>query len=564
MNVYIESVKHPMKQQKVVIFHYVLALIVCLTFSAAAQEKGASTITASELKMHLSFIASDELRGRNTPSPELKIAARYLATRAAAYGLQPLMPDSTFFQKINLPIISYDEKRTALTLTNSTGDQVFRFPEMFGVGQRSDEGTYTGSVVFLGFGVSAPDSSWDDYDGVDLTGKIAVILDAQLPAGHALSSVENRQLIRSRFMEPRKWGAAGVLRVIREEREHDMDLNAYDFDNIERGIFPELHPDNEEVSVTGQSGPDQNMRRNPPGPMESPYFIGEIRHEAAAVVLGITRDKLKAMFSKINRGEPVPAEDLSDRSITVSVIPKIREGHTQNVVAALEGSDPALKNEYVIFGAHYDHDGSRSGQIWNGADDDGSGTVALLEIAQAFAQDPPRRSVLFVWHAGEEKGLRGSDYFTSYPPVPLENVSSQINIDMVGRNDPERVFVIGAGRISTELDSIVQHVNSSRISMELDYTFDAPNDPNQFYYRSDHYMYAQYGIPIAFFFTDVHEDYHRPTDTYDKINYRKLERIARLAYYLGYEIAEKNEMLKLDADPDVKKRGKFYPDPRKR
>ena len=123
----------------------------------------------------------------------------------------------------------------------------------------------------------------------------------------------------------------------------------------------------------------------------------------------------------------------------------------------------------------------------------------------------------------------------------------------------ERVFVIGAGRISTELDSIVQHVNSSRISMELDYTFDAPNDPNQFYYRSDHYMYAQYGIPIAFFFTDVHEDYHRPTDTYDKINYRKLERIARLAYYIGYEIAEKNELLKLDADPDVKKGENFIP-----
>jgi len=553
-----------MKQNKVVVIHCVVALIASLTFSAAAQEKGASTITASDLKMHLSFIASDDLRGRNTPSPELKIAARYLATRVAAYGLQPLLPDSSFFQKIDLPIISYDEKRTGLTLSNSMGDQIFGFPKMFGVGRRSGEGTYTGAVVFLGLGVSAPNSGWDDYDDVDLTGKIVVILDARLPAGHVLSSFENRQLIRSRFMEPRKWGAAGVLRVISEDREYDMDLKAYDFDTIERGIFPELQPVNEEETVTGQSGSDQNIRRNPPGRMESPYFIGEIRHEAAAAVLGVTRDMLKKMFSTIKRGELVPAEDLSDRSLTVSVIPKTRKGHTQNVVAVLEGSDSALKNEYVIFGAHYDHEGSRSGQIWNGADDDGSGTVALLEIAQAFAQNPPRRSVIFVWHAGEEKGLRGSDYFTSYPPVPLEKVSAQINIDMVGRNDPDRVFIIGAGRISTELDSIVQRVNSSRILMELDYTFDAPDDPNQLYYRSDHYMYARYGIPIAFFFTDIHEDYHQPTDTYDKINYQKLERIAKFAYYVGYDVANKNEMLKLDADPGITIRGEFYPNPRKR
>ncbi len=525
---------------------------------AYSQTDAAESITAHELKTHLSFIASDELKGRNAPSLELKIAARYLATRAESFGLKSLMPNGLYLQLIDLPIVSYDEKRTQLSLSSDGSDRVFGFPDMFGIGRRSDEGSYTGNVVFLGYGISDPENEWDDYGTIDLTGKIVILLDVELPPGHVLNTTENRQRIRSRTIAPRQRGAAGVLTVINETRERDMALKGYTFDNIERGIFPER-----ESSETDTDS-DSSGSATEPRPMGSPYFTGELRHEASAAILGVTQRELKELFAQIERGEQVQTNEIPDKSLTISFVPKVRQGYTQNVAAVVEGSDPALKDEYVLLGAHYDHVGTQRGQIWNGADDDGSGTVALLEIAQAMALNPPRRSVIFVWHTGEEKGLQGSRYFTTNPPIPLEKVSAHVNIDMVGRNDPEQVYVIGAGRISTELNSIVQNVNESYIGMNLDYTYDAPDDPNQFYFRSDHYMYAQYGIPSTFFFTDVHEDYHQPSDTYDKIDFEKLARVARLGYGVAYNAANKEEMLKLNADPNVTLRGVYYPQPRGR
>jgi Zn-dependent M28 family amino/carboxypeptidase len=223
---------------------------------------------------------------------------------------------------------------------------------------------------------------------------------------------------------------------------------------------------------------------------------------------------------------------------------------TQNIVALVPGADPGLRGQIVAIGAHYDHLGVgppvAGDSIYNGADDDGSGTVALLEMAQALAAGPrPRRSVLFVFHGGEEEGLLGSFHFTLRPLVPRDSIVAQLNVDMVGRNAPDSLSIIGAGRISSELDRIVRRQAEAQ-GLELDYTFDAPDHPERLYYRSDHYNYAQYGIPVAFFFAGLHPDYHQPSDEIERIDFDKVEKAARLLYRVAWEVANRPEPLERD------------------
>jgi Zn-dependent M28 family amino/carboxypeptidase len=236
------------------------------------------------------------------------------------------------------------------------------------------------------------------------------------------------------------------------------------------------------------------------------------------------------------------------------------------VVGVIEGADPVLKKEYVAIGAHYDHVGmARNGdgdRIYNGADDDGSGTVANLAIAQALAKSPerPKRSVIFVWHAGEEKGLWGSEFFTSNPTVPIERIVTQLNIDMIGRSKkegdanpankdltgPNELYIIGSRMMSTELGNLSEEVNRSYLNLTFNYKYDDPNDPERFFYRSDHFNYAKRGIPIIFYFSGVHEDYHGLADTADKIDYQKMEKIARTVYAMMWRLANEPARPKVD------------------
>ena len=228
----------------------------------------------------------------------------------------------------------------------------------------------------------------------------------------------------------------------------------------------------------------------------------------------------------------------------------------QNVLAYIEGIDPELKDEVVIITAHYDHGGFRGDDVYNGADDNASGTSGVMEIAQAFHTARqrgfgPRRSVLCMLVTGEEKGLLGSQYYTEHPVLPLENTVANINIDMIGRMDklhdsPDYTYVIGSDRLSTELHEINEEVNKKYTRLELGYTYNAEDDPNQFYYRSDHYNFAKNGIPAIFYFSGTHDDYHKPTDTADKIMFEKAANIARLAYHTAWELANRDKRIEVD------------------
>ena len=229
---------------------------------------------------------------------------------------------------------------------------------------------------------------------------------------------------------------------------------------------------------------------------------------------------------------------------------------TENVAAIITGSEKP--DEYIIITSHLDHIGTHDGEINNGADDDGSGTVAMLEIAEAFkaAFDDgkgPKRSILFLHVSAEEKGLLGSKYYVENPLYPLKNTVANLNIDMIGRTDPKRIdkdpnyiYLIGADRLSQDLHDISEEANNKFTKLKIDYTFNALNDPNRFYYRSDHYNFAKNNIPIIFYFNGTHEDYHKPSDTVDKINYPLLRERTRLIFYTLWELANREERIKLN------------------
>ncbi|NNE77106.1 MAG: M20/M25/M40 family metallo-hydrolase, partial [Pricia sp.] len=230
---------------------------------------------------------------------------------------------------------------------------------------------------------------------------------------------------------------------------------------------------------------------------------------------------------------------------------------SENVVAVIKGSEKP--DEYLVISSHLDHIGiTADGEINNGADDDGSGTVALLEIAEAFkkasdAGQRPKRSIVFLHVTGEEKGLLGSRYYTDVEPIfPLDKTVANLNIDMIGRIDPKRtgrenyIYLIGSDKLSTDLHELSEKVNNKYTNVELDYTFNDENDPNRFYYRSDHYNFAKNNIPIIFYFNGTHEDYHRPGDTADKINYDLLENRTRLIFHTAWEIANRGQRVMVD------------------
>lgn len=248
--------------------------------------------------------------------------------------------------------------------------------------------------------------------------------------------------------------------------------------------------------------------------------------------------------------QPVPSEFMA-RAFS----PKLND--SENIWAYIEGTEKP--EEVLVISAHYDHVGMKNGEIYNGADDDGSGTVALLEIAEAFMKAKkdgygPKRSILFLHVTGEEHGLHGSRYYSEHPLFPIANTIANLNIDMIGRRDEAHadngnyVYVIGSDRLSTDLHNINEEANKKYTNLVLDYTFNDRNDPNQFYYRSDHYNFANKGIPIIFYFNGVHEDYHMPGDDPEKIEYDLLAKRAQLAFVTAWELANRDKRPVVDKD----------------
>jgi len=516
-----------MKHSKKLILTLLAIFIISLTLqTAVSQITGIETITATELKAHLNFIASDELEGRETTHRGMKLAARYIASYLDAYDYKPIGDNGTYYQNFEVDVTKIPAD-VELVVESGYTRETLKNGEDFIIAQAPAQSTtIEASVVFAGYGISKPDLGWDDYENLEVKDKFVVFLMDNPEGKDEFSGINENVKIQTALSK----GAAGVILILSNQ------LNAQ-WDMISKSFAGQ-----EQMALAGQ------------GQQGGILLIG-IPHKSVKKLLNLGDyefNQYKKAFENRDKVEPKEYDNVT-ASITVEMIKETRT--TQNVVGLLEGSDPVLKNEYIAMSAHYDHLGVSNGDIYNGADDDGSGTVALIELAEAFSlHKPPKRSILFIFHTAEEKGLLGARYFTENPLVPIENMSCLLNMDMISRNEHNSIYIIGSDKLSSELHELNEQVNKKEIGLVLDYKYNAPDDPERFYYRSDHYMYAQYGIPVIFYFSGTHEDYHRPTDTVEKCDFAKMEKVTQLVYGVAREAANLDHMLVLDKD--VKYRGK--------
>jgi hypothetical protein len=491
-----------------------------------------SSITVRDLKRHLSFLASEELGGRYTFSPSNLIAARYLASQLESYGYRGAARDGSFLQRVPLSYRNVDLPSSHVTLTNAGSKREFGYGDSF-VAEVPIDINVSGELVFVGYGVSSPRSGHDDYTDLNAKGKIVVMAGGLPDALKKLKLNDDEQAEAAALAH----GAIGLIRIPSAQT-----------------FWEQL-----KLEFGGQNQLGLPPRATASGKVLPEIMAGPELTKAIARALGREGSELVAP-NNIKPAELSVSAEIKLR-VTVKDAPP-----AQNVVGILEGGDPKLKDEYVVFSAHYDHlKSTDKGEVYRGADDDGSGTVSVLEIAQAFAVGPrPKRSILIVFHTGEELGLYGSEFNTDYEPVvPLDKLVADLNIDMVGRSRPEgdkdprdsrltdkdSIYIIGADKLSTELHRLNEETNLDTARMRFDYTYNDEKHPERFYYRSDHYNYAKHGIPIIFFFTGVHRDYHQITDVVEKIDFEKMERIDRMIFSLGWRVASLDHRLVVDKRP---------------
>lgn len=511
------------------------------TVSTAARFGNTDGITAQQLRNYLEFIASDELEGRDTPSRGLDIAAMYIADHLKQWNIKPAGDNGTYFQKVPLKMNKIDAMGTRLELNGQTFNYGEDFLSSF------NPANFSGSnVVYVGHGWVVNSKNINPYQGIDVKDKVIVVVNS-LPKGVTFQDLQAGKPGVDWFSPALYAQANGAKAVIAFGTFSNLaNWKSTIYGQTEKGVVT-FGTTNAQITV--------------PTITASPRLIN-------ALFSG-EKSNGSFVYSKAMMQEIVdPFEFKPTKKVSLSVAVKTSETHTQNVVGILEGSDPVLKNEYVAIGAHYDHVGTNpfsasEDKIWNGADDDGSGTVSVLSMAEAFSKGAqrPKRSILFIWHAGEEHGLWGSEYFTDNPTVPIGSIITELNIDMIGRyqnpgdeNHPQNknlpkpgeIFLIGSRMMSTELGDVSEATNKAFLNLNFNYKYDDPNDPERFFYRSDHFNYARKGVPIIFYMDGSHADYHQPSDSVEKINFEQMEKVVRTIFATAWELSNRPARPKVD------------------
>jgi hypothetical protein len=542
---------------------FIAILVLLAGLVPAAAGGGLSSIRQDELRDWLTEISSDQMQGRALYSAGLGLTAAFIEARLRGWDVKPGGDLGSYLQTVRIHGVRTTSRST---VTVQVGRQTRTFKEGEGVtlprfqgGKRSVVAT---RVEFVGYGTDIPAAGQMDYRGKDVKDAAVVFLGVNGPKG--VDAGAYRQILtgRSRYAVDQQGAIATI----------DAAAPAGDTNTGRSGRGGRGGAAAVPVDITTSRRLDQPVAPEVSGSEEFLTFL------FSRAPVGYDELKRKAAAQ-----EPLPSFHLNDVTVRVDVDADYEVVRTQlshNVIGIVEGSDPRLKDTYVVIGAHYDHigyadraatpgnerppgapgrvtAGTGGDHIWNGADDNGSGTVALMALARAFREGPaPKRSLIFIWHTGEEAGLYGSRYFADYPSVPIDGIVTQLNIDMIGRNrnddrsQSNTVYLVGSDRISSELHALSRAANSSLPHpLTLDYEMNDPSDPEQLYYRSDHYSYAAKGIPVIFFTTGLHPDYHANTDDVSKIDFDKLVRVAGLVYETGARLAN------LDHPPERDHRG---------
>jgi len=514
------------------------SLAAVAVLQAADSDPGLASITAAALKGHIYFLASDEMGGRDSLSPEGRIAAQYIAGFFHRAGLKPVADRGTYFQNFAMAAGRIDRDRTWLRATvgreGTTATRDFAMGPDFTLGRQGNvDAAVRGPLVFAGYGITAPEYAYDDFKGVDVRGKVVMVLTHEPQEHDARSRFKGRfnTVHAFNWWKPeviRQHGAAAIL------------------------IVQEKTPDRK--TVRRPSGPTNAQIRTDRGShtLTSPFWdlpFFTITRQVADELLrpsGRTIDQLQDQIDQTGQPHSMAVPDVTidlHRAITDRQIVE-----TRNVAGVIAGSDPGLRDEYVLVTGHYDHVGQSGPFIYHGADDNASAVAAVIAIAEAFKSNPapPKRSVMFLIFEAEEDGLLGAFHYLEHPIVPLDKTVAVLNSDMIGRDedDPEwnttadqnrnQVNVIGT-LYNPDLRKVIDTENQ-RIGLKLDYKTD-DNDPEGWFSRSDHYPFAIKGVPMVLFNTGEHPDYHTANDTWDRINYPKIEKITRLIYLSAATLA---------------------------
>ena len=493
-----------MKKHLLVAFSFVTVMV-------SAQEKAsryAPVISTKGLKEKLTVIAGAEMEGRETGMPGERKAAAYIEEQFRKIGLQPGNGNS---YQMTYPVYRDEVSDKSLRVNGRSFEWDKQY--FFNLASATNGTLVVKNTVFAGYGIVDSAKSINDLAGLDIKEKLVMVLDGDGGTGSSAGSSF------AKMNALRRAGAAGVLMI--------------------NSAFPK-------ATTTATTG-NIYFRQN----TGTPFLIMTISPEIASALLGRTSTLSVSDLKTVKKGTYIAELQLMVEKKTTTL-------ETSNVIGVLPGTDK--KDEYVFLTAHHDHLGMRNGQIYYGADDDGSGTVSVIQMAEAFVAaakkgDRPRRSIAFMTVSGEEKGLWGSEYYSDHPIFPLDKTTVNLNIDMVGRVDTERqtadslnyVYVIGHDKLSSELAPINEAANNKFTKLTLDYKYDDPKDVNRIYYRSDHYNFARKGVPILFFYDGMLKaDYHKVSDTVDKINFDLMQKRVQMIYYTAWEMANRDNMLKRD------------------
>lgn len=511
-----------------------------------------TSITAAELQSELYFLASDEMQGRAINTPFNDITALYLAHRFQLMGLQPVKKN-TYFQPFKLVFSKLDKRnRLKIRHTNSSRSVNGTLKKNYFPSPLSAEGSVTAPLIFAGYGITAPEDDYDDYRELSASQKIVVVIrheprmtNLNSPLNKLLNSNHNENF--KKILNAQTHGAAGVI-FVPDMTNHSKKRK---FSRRAKLVWPENSSQN---IYTLKTWTEQ---------IQIPVLFSSAKF--ANRLLKSSGKKLDKIQQKIDQQHRPNSFELLGVKATIETDLTQEEISVRNTLAYLPGSDPTLKDEVVIISAHFDHIGSQNGKIFNGADDDGSGTAGLLEIAQAYAlsSEKPKRSLLFAAWNAEESGLLGSRYYVQFPIFPLSKTAAVFQMDMIGRNeeipDPKNprffglekqtaaentnsVNVLGYTR-SNDLHNLVTSSNE-HIGLELKFRYD--DSPANLLRRSDNWPFLLNGVPALFFHTGLHPDYHQPTDTPEKINYPKLEKVVRLVFLSSWHAANNQKKPLLD------------------
>ena len=509
-------------------------LLICLPFATTmsiAQKtdevaKYAATITPKALKEKLTILAGADMEGRETASPGQKKAAAWIEGLFRSFGLKPGNGDS--YQQL-YPV--YQDQLTDKKLM--VNGKNFEWDKDFSLGLTSGNWKYN-EIVFAGYGNVDSAKNINDYAGLDVKGKLVMIIETPAPAGQQGGGRGGFGAGQARANAARTRGAVGLLTI---------------------ADFSKRQPTNTKgrMSIVAPGVASANNANRPAGQTTgtlTPFFTAIISDNVASALMGRTSKIALADLKDVVKGTYYA--ELVVATATTNVILE-----SSNVIGILPGT--SKKDEYLFLTGHYDHLGKNGDVIYYGADDDGSGSVGVIQMAEAFAAaakggNKPKRTMIFMTVSGEEKGLLGSQYYSEHPTIDLAKATADLNTDMIGRGDSSRkkdtlnyIYVIGHDKLSSDLPGIIEGANKASVNIGLDYKYDDPNDQNRIYYRSDHYNFARKGVPILFFYDGMlGADYHRPTDTVDKIQFDIMAKRAQLVFHTAWDIANRDSMLKRD------------------